>query len=124
MLTMNERMRESLSALLDGEADELEIRRVLSQVDDDQELRQTWRRYNLARDVMDGQRETCHAVDISARVMARIEQEQADSPVTGLGRKLLRPVASFAVAASVAATVVIGGQQIASLGRRVAGTRP
>jgi sigma-E factor negative regulatory protein RseA len=116
MLTMNERMRESLSALLDGEADELEIRRVLSQVDDDQELRQTWRRYNLARDVMDGQRETCHAVDISARVMARIEQEQADSPVTGLGRKLLRPVASFAVAASVAATVVIGGQQIASLG--------
>ena len=112
---MSEKMRESLSALLDDEANELEIQRIVSQVDSDQELRQTWRRYNLASQVMGGQQQPWQTADISARVRSQIEQEQTGASTAGLGQRLLRPVASFAVAASVAATVVIGGQQIASL---------
>ena len=43
---MTERMRESLSALMDDEANELEVERVLSQIAEDDDLRQTWIRYN------------------------------------------------------------------------------
>ena len=52
---MTERMRESLSALLDNEANELEMERVLKHVADDDSLRQTWVRYNLVRAVTAGQ---------------------------------------------------------------------
>ena len=48
---MSELMRESLSALLDDEANELEIERVLSKVADDPELRATWVRYNIVHTV-------------------------------------------------------------------------
>jgi len=108
---MTEKMRESLSALMDDEANELELQRVLKQVGDDEELRQTWVRYNAARTVMTGQSLAHLQVDISTRVREAVQEEAAP----GLRDRLWRPVASFAVAASVAATVVIGGQQLAQL---------
>ena len=46
---MSERMHESLSALMDDEANELEIERLLGQISNDRELRQVWVRYNIAR---------------------------------------------------------------------------
>ena len=112
---MNEKLRESLSALLDDEANELEIQRLVSQVETEPELRQTWRRYNLTRQAMAGQQPFL-AVDISERVREQVHQVKSEAGSPGLRQRMLRPLASFAVAASVAATVVIGGQQIASLG--------
>ena len=53
---MNERINESLSALMDGEADELEVRRLLNQLEQDDELRATWHRYQLLGAVMRGNR--------------------------------------------------------------------
>ena len=44
---MNDRIKESLSALVDGETDELEVRRVLNELDKDSELKDTWKRYQL-----------------------------------------------------------------------------
>ena len=41
---MNERINESLSALVDGETDELEVRRLLNQLESDDDMRQTWHR--------------------------------------------------------------------------------
>ena len=38
---MNERINESLSALVDGETDELEVRRLLNQLESDDDMRQT-----------------------------------------------------------------------------------
>ena len=113
---MDERMRESLSALLDDEANELEIQRLISQLDSDEALRDTWLRYNVARHAIAEQHPGYLDADISRRVRDEIIQDQSKTSVGGLGERLLRPMASFAVAASVAATVVIGGQQIASLG--------
>ena len=46
-----ETLQESLSAVMDNQADELELRRVLA-ASDDPELRATWSRYQLARAVM------------------------------------------------------------------------
>lgn len=115
---MSERMRESLSALLDDEANELEIERILSRIGEDRELRETWSRYSQVKEVLAGQQVAYPGLDISAAVRESITAEapgQADDTRGGIRERLWRPVASFAVAASVAATVVIGGQQLARI---------
>lgn len=115
---MSERMRESLSALSDGEASELELERVLSQISGDAELRRSWMRYSAASAVISGQRVALLDRDISGAVRDALAGESAEASATRetLGQRLLRPVASLAVAASVAATVIIGGQQLAGAG--------
>jgi sigma-E factor negative regulatory protein RseA len=115
---MNEQMRESLSALMDNEANEIEVERLLSQIGSDSELRQTWVRYQAARSVVGGELTAHFDLDISARVRAAVQDSdngQRES-TAGLRQRLVRPLASFAVAASVTATVVLGGQQLAQIG--------
>ena len=115
---MNERMGESLSALMDEEANELELERVLSQSAADDELRQTWKRYSLAQHAVQGYQLAHLDWDISERVQSALAASPLDdrsSNRAGLKQRLLRPLTSFAVAASVAATVVIGGQQLAQV---------
>lgn len=110
---MSDKMQESLSALLDDEANELELQRVLSRAGDDSSLRQTWVRYNLVRAALSGQAPAHPQLDISARVRESI----GSKPVhPALGKRLLQPLASLAVAASVTAVVVLGGQQLAGIG--------
>ncbi len=111
---MSERMRESLSALMDGESNELELQRVLSGVGDNLELRQTWLRYHAARDAVAGHTTADLALDISERVRDALAAE-TDVRTAGKIKQLLKPIASFAVAASVAAVVVVGGQQISQI---------
>ncbi len=116
---MSERMRESLSALLDGEANELEMERVLSHIADEENLRQTWVRYNVVRATVSGHQLAHLQLDISSQVRQAITAQRTPavaSTGTGLRQRFLRPVASLAIAASVAATVVIGGQQLAQIG--------
>jgi sigma-E factor negative regulatory protein RseA len=113
---MSERMRESLSALLDDEANELEIERVLSHISDDERLRQTWVRYNAVRASASGHQLAHMSLDISAQLRHAVAAETAPAvEKPGLKQRLLRPVASLAVAASVAAVVVVGGQQLAQI---------
>lgn len=122
---MSDKMRESLSALLDDEANELELQRVLSRVGDDTQLRQTWVRYNLAHAATSGHPPAHIELDISTRVREAITAAPARP---GLGRRLLQPLASLAVAASVTAVVVLGGAQLAGIdsnnysGQAVAGS--
>lgn len=112
---MSEKLLESLSALMDDETNELELQRLLKQMGENPELRQTWVRYQAARTAMHGH-ETAHLeLDISTRVREALEAESSAHPARGLKDRLVRPVASFAVAASVAATVVLGGQQLAQV---------
>jgi len=116
---MNERMRESLSALLDDEANELETERVLSQIAGDDDLRQTWVRYSAVRGALSGHQPAHMGLDVSVQVRQAISGLQtpgAGHGERGLKQRFMRPLASLAVAASVAATVVIGGQQLAQLG--------
>ncbi|MFT5484230.1 MAG: sigma-E factor negative regulatory protein RseA [Halieaceae bacterium] len=110
---MNERIRESLSAFMDGEADELEVQRLMS-VSDDTEVRATWARYHVARSVLQekAQGSSMANLDISSRV--RIELDAGPEPEArkrdGGLQAMLKPVASFALAASVAGAVVVGTQ--------------
>jgi len=115
---MNASNRETLSALMDGEAEELEFRRLLRDLDGDgpdaEELRACWYRQHLVRAVMTGE-ETRHAPGFAGRVARAIETSSDETAaahagsVTGGWR---RSLGSFAVAASVAALVVVGGQQL------------
>lgn len=53
---MTEQLRQSLSAVIDGEADAFELRRVLDELGRDAELRATWERYHLIGSVIRGER--------------------------------------------------------------------
>ncbi len=115
---MNDKLRESLSALMDNEANELEFERILANASHNEELRETWGRYNLVRQVADGQHVALAGMDISRRVSAAIAQEELveeEEQSPSFGQRLFRPLVSFGVAASVAATVLVGGQQLAGV---------
>lgn len=85
-----EALQETLSAVMDNEADELELRRVLAACGEDAELRSTWSRYQLARSVMHRE-PTLPKLDIAAAVSAAL----ADGP---LRRKRRRDRGGWSVA--------------------------
>jgi len=124
---MTEQIRESLSALLDGELDQVETDHLLGQIRDDGELRRLWGRYHMVGDLLRGEQILLDASTLADRVQAQLRDEpaiiaaprrvQADegrsygqgsvSPVT-----TLRPAASqphswrrLGVAAALAASV-------------------
>lgn len=119
---MSDKHLEELSALMDGEASELEVRRVLGNIGKDQALRQKWSRYQLAGSVLrgetQGRAEQWQGMDLSARVAQAIEAEPAliaDAALKKrLGAGLMRPLTNMAVAASVSAAVILGWQNIQS----------
>lgn len=110
-----ENLKQSLSALMDNEADELELHRVL-QASHDAELRDQWSRYQMARASMHN--EALHVqTDLSAKIMAAIEAEPAltagqDGTIKTISQShqsYARPwIARVAVAASVT-LAVLGG---------------
>lgn len=97
-----EALQESLSAVMDNEADELELRRVLA-ASEDGELRGTWSRYQIARAAM--HRELLvPQLDIASAVSAAL----ADEAVPTRKTPIWRSVGRVAVAASVTVAVLAG----------------
>lgn len=99
-----EALQESLSAVMDNEADELELRRVLAACGEDAELRATWSRYQLARAVMHRE-PAMPKLDIAAAVSAALADEVVPAPRS---RSPWRNVGRLAVAASVTLAVLAG----------------
>jgi sigma-E factor negative regulatory protein RseA len=97
-----EALQESLSAVMDNEADELELRRVLACEDPAQ--RAQWARYQVARAAM--HRELLEPrLDLAAAVSAAIADEV--SPKSGI-KSAWRSLGRVAVAASVTVAVLAG----------------
>jgi sigma-E factor negative regulatory protein RseA len=116
---MSDKLNESLSALMDNEVHELELHRLFGEVAGGAGLRQTWMRYNLAQQALHGHAVAHLDLDVSQQVQAALDATQQDNRRPALAtfrHRLARPFMSFAVAASVAATVVVGGQQLAQIG--------
>lgn len=114
---MNDQLRESLSALMDNEANELEIERILAQAGNHDELRSTWLRYNQAQQATAGHDIAFGDLDISHQVRQAIMQTDVEPDAQeSTGKRIMRPLVSFGVAASVALAVVLGGQQLALVG--------
>ena len=59
---------EALSALMDGETQELELRRLLGSIDADPALRERWRRQQMVSDIMSKRPLTHPDMDVSGRV--------------------------------------------------------
>ncbi|MFT6101594.1 MAG: sigma-E factor negative regulatory protein RseA [Granulosicoccus sp.] len=117
--TVKQPLQESLSALIDGEANELEVRRLLKADDEAFEvLRADWSRYQLASNSMKKASREEHIVeyrDLSLSISSAIEKEPAHSVKEGkssnkTNASLWSGVGRFAVAASVAGAVVLGVQ--------------
>lgn len=134
-----EMLNESLSAVMDGQSSELDIARVLkeSASDNAEPLRDTWRRYHLAGEIMRGENKTAVAnlstdAGFTSRVLGAIEAEDvviADTSLKGSqtasssivlnngssGAASLswsHRLGQVAVAASVAFAVLIGFQYV------------
>ncbi len=95
--------RETLSAWMDGEVTELEARRLMRDLSDDDAA--TLARWQLARDLMQGHPAQPVPDGFSQRLQAALaEQDVQRRPAW------MHPIASLAVAASVAVATVIGWQ--------------
>lgn len=94
--------RESLSALMDGEANDLDMARALRGIAGSDEVRAYWRRQQLIRESIAGQLTSTSEIDVSEAVRTAILSEK---------RRYANPLMSMAVAASVTVAVVLLGQQ-------------
>jgi sigma-E factor negative regulatory protein RseA len=116
-------LAESLSALMDNEASELELQRLLKALDADPEVKTTWSRYQVASAGLKGKLPVMASSDFAARVSAAIDSEETYSTVTpaqpavATGNVIAMPmrwwqqVGRAAVAASVAGALIVGVQQ-------------
>ncbi len=103
-------LNEAVSAAMDGEAAELELRRLLAASGAEQgEMRQRWARYQLARDVMHRQT-VSPGLDLSGAVAAAIAAEPAPVQPAAAPRAsgFVQRFGRIAVAASVTLAVLAG----------------
>lgn len=131
---MAERSTESISALMDGEVADFELRRTLDRMEQEPELGEAWQRYHLIRSVMRNEEVAPPELDISSQVMAAIAEEpaleiapEADTEKASERKRFQfwKPVASMAAAASVTAMVILGVQSTGtSQPDQIADTRP
>ncbi|MDQ2068293.1 sigma-E factor negative regulatory protein [Natronospira bacteriovora] len=110
---MSERLREQISALMDGELDDGEARLLVRRFEKDPELRDVWDRYQRCARLVEAGADsgmTLVGPEFSRSVMAGIEREHASTAPPPRWREWLRPVAGLAVAAGVATVALIGLQ--------------
>ena len=107
---MSDTIKEQVSALVDGELPDAErelLQRRLSTYD---ELRGTWQRYHLIRDAMrEDLPEYISRTPDTGYIGHENKTSSDDAPAThGILHRIARPVAGFAIAASVAMLAVVG----------------
>ncbi|MFP5382875.1 MAG: sigma-E factor negative regulatory protein [Gammaproteobacteria bacterium] len=112
---MNERDRERLSALMDNEAGDLELRQVLKAAEDDPALVDTWKRYHLIQSALRRDAGVWAGVDLRTSLATRLDAEDdsgASRREAFRHRRGLQALASLAVAASVALVTVFSWQSL------------
>lgn len=106
---MSEQLRESLSAVMDGEANAFEVRRVLDEVRRDAELRKVWNRWQLVSAALHNDVVPA-GPDRADRVWAGLsDASAADSPVRQAGpghRWNARRLTAWAAVSAVALAMV------------------
>src|SRR5690554_45489 len=116
---MSQNARESLSALMDNEGDELELRRLLKTLDDSPDAAEAWRRYHLMRSLMRREPDLDVTTDLSAGIMARLQDEEvpvAERPAEASAPRRTLPFARSAGIAAAVSLMVITGVQFYSGG--------
>lgn len=111
----SENIGETISALLDNEADDLELRRFLKSCEQDSTLLATWERYSLVQSALHESAQPVSA-SLSQRIAAQIEQEAPWSLTTGVTEAAptqsswKEGLTKMAIAASVAAVFLVAVQ--------------
>ncbi|MDE0055373.1 MAG: sigma-E factor negative regulatory protein [Gammaproteobacteria bacterium] len=88
---MTDKRKEAISAIMDGEAHELETRRILDEIGKDDELRAAWDRFHLARSAMAGDPlDTRHGEDAIERLWEAVDAgagEESAGTVEAVSRR-------------------------------------
>ena len=121
---MTEKLRQSLSAAIDDEADAFELRRVIDELGRDPGLRSLWDRYHLIGSVLRGDRKPVppelrervwqalqagpDAPAVTTGPMADVSEPANQPPAAAKRHGYLGRYTGLAVAASVAFAVVLG----------------
>lgn len=106
----SESLQESLSAIMDGEAGELELRRVLQATEQEPAVRDTWERYQIARAAM--HKEPWQGkVDLSAGIAAALANEPTPT-ASSRPSAIWQNMGKLAVAASVTLAVLVGVKMV------------
>ncbi len=101
-------MKEQISVLIDGEADELERERALRALQSNPELLATWERYHLVRTAVRRELDVLASADLANRVRERLHQEHPDdSTRRPSSSKMVKYSVGVAIAASVAAIALV-----------------
>lgn len=108
---MDDRLKETLSAMMDDQADELSVRRVFSH-SDQAEVRGQWQRWQQIRDLMQDNALVNAAADVSRPVRQALDEREQELPLQTArsphGRKHLRWSAVAMVAVGVMAGFGLG----------------
>lgn len=116
---MTDKLKESLSALLDGEASELEVHRLSRQFGEDEHLKGSWSVFQAIRAVVKGENvltDQQHR-DLHSRISEALSSEALpdfDERRSIIHSSFVKPVAGFAAAASLAAVAIFGYQSMQS----------
>lgn len=100
-------MKEQLSALIDGESNDIERERTLRALRENPEFLHTWERYHLVSTAMRRELDYVVSPDFANRVQARVMQEQPDVSHRFPSPRLLKLTAGVAIAASVATVAIL-----------------
>lgn len=109
---MTEKIDEQVSAFVDGELLPEESALLYRRLSDDDELRSTWQRYHLIRDALREDMPEFISNDII--IDENLDDSSAELPADTLSStvskrdRFLKPVAGFAIAASVAMMAIVG----------------
>jgi sigma-E factor negative regulatory protein RseA len=102
-------LAESLSAMMDDEADALELRRIVKAVPASPELAKTWQRYHAVRASLKQELPSNPRANLLPAIHAQLAREGHGMPAQRPAqRKLWQFVGQGAIAASVAAAVLLG----------------
>lgn len=108
---MTDHLKQSISALLDEEASEIEVHRLLREFGDDDSLKLSWIRYQQIRAVSQGQHHLSEAQHLSLhdRISQAVQMDEGEHEWTETTQQnWRRPAAGFAVAASLVVAVLVG----------------
>lgn len=104
-------LNEAISSMIDGEANELDVQRVLKTTSGSDEVRDLYRRYHLQSALRTGDVEPEHMFDLSSKIRDAIEEEDTQKmSVASHWRRYVNGIGKTAVAASVAFAFVLGVQ--------------
>jgi sigma-E factor negative regulatory protein RseA len=104
---MDERLRETLSAMMDDEADELSVRRLLSHGNQD-EVRNQWQRWQQVRDLMHESHGPEESVDVAVAVREALDGHVRPEPSRLKAQVVAGSYWRWPVAAMVVMALVIG----------------